>query len=261
MIKLKKNNVKKIDKFKQNKSDNRIQIYGIHAVKAALEQSTTQNATLYLTANAKRKLSATLQNTHSIEIIDCIPKKLTQILGAQAVHQGVLLYTKRPPKMELQDVLNSQLILLLDQITDPHNAGAILRTANVFGVDAVIAPHRNISAQNSFFIKATSGAYIYTPFITVVNLGKTIEQLKERDFLCIGLSEEAQDDIHKITLPQEKRLAVIVGAEGKGIRPSIKQRCDVLVKIKSYGDIQTLNASCATSIALHSIKNKSLGNE
>ncbi len=166
-------------------------------------------------------------------------------------HQGVLAQTKELPQRTLEEIirLKEPLVVVLDHIQDPHNLGAILRTAEAANVDAVIIPENRSVSIGPGTIKASAGAIEYVPLIKVTNIAQTIEKLKKGNIWVVGTADRADKLYTDIDF--RGRLAIVIGSEGEGISRLVKEKCDFLAKIPMYGKISSLNASVATGIILY----------
>jgi 23S rRNA (guanosine2251-2'-O)-methyltransferase len=170
-------------------------------------------------------------------------------LGPGAVHQGVLLEARPLPALDLSDIeVKSGIVLLLDQITDPHNVGAILRSAAAFGADAVIMTKRHAPEMAGVVAKAASGGLEHVAVITVANLAQALERLGEDGYLRIGLDSEAAQSL--ASAPFQRPVALVLGGEGKGLRRLTREKCDFLVRLDTPGAIKSLNVSNACAVAL-----------
>lgn len=225
-----------------------VRIYGFHAVREALRAGRRKLLGLYATPEAAAKLAADIARAglrpHLAEGHD-----ITLKLGAGAVHQGVLLEALPLPALDLSDIeSNSGIVLVLDQITDPHNAGAILRSAAAFGADAVIMTKRHVPEMAGVVAKAASGGLEHVAIVTVANLAQALDRLGEDGYLRIGLDSEAAPSLPGVTLPE--KVALVLGGEGKGLRRLTRERCDVLARLDTPGAIKSLNVSNACAVAL-----------
>jgi 23S rRNA (guanosine2251-2'-O)-methyltransferase len=178
-------------------------------------------------------------------------------LSPDAVHNGLLAEADPLPSLELDEIEAGDLILLLDQITDPHNVGAILRTAAAFDVAAVVTTARHSPQATGVLAKSASGALEYVPLIAVQNLARGIEQLRERGFLVIGLDSSGEDDLAGTAV--RAPLALILGAEGKGLRQLTRASCDHLARLDLPGRIKSLNVSNAAALALYIARKRLIG--
>ena len=183
--------------------------------------------------------------------------------GHDAIHQGIAVYASPLSSPALEEVIAPSkefvTLLLLDQVTDPHNIGAILRSAAAFAVDALVLTDRHAPQESAILAKSASGALEHTPIIRMVNLVQTIHLLKQAGFWVYGFAEKGSSDLSQTDFPP--RTALIMGAEGKGLRRLTQEHCDALVCLETSQDFSTLNVSNATAIALHHrfIQNKREG--
>ena len=222
--------------------------YGFHAVREALRAKRRKILDLHATEAAARRLEPEIAaaglRPHIVTADD-----LARRLGANAVHQGVMLEALPLEPPELADIRpQSGIVLVLDQITDPHNAGAILRTAAAYGVDAVVMTERHAPEMAGVAAKAASGALEYVPIVRVVNLARALEELGEMGYLRLGLDSEAGTSLAKV--PLRRPVALVLGGEGKGLRRLSRENCDVLVRLDMPGPIKSLNVSNACAVAL-----------
>jgi 23S rRNA (guanosine2251-2'-O)-methyltransferase len=165
------------------------------------------------------------------------------------VHQGLIAEADPLPSPAIEELPDSGIVLVLDQITDPHNVGAILRTAAAFGVAAVITTARHSPEATGVLAKSASGALELVPIVIVQNLARALAALKDRGFLTVGLDSEAPDDLAATTL--RRPLALVLGAEGRGLRQLTGATCDRLARLDLPGAIKSLNVSNATALALY----------
>jgi 23S rRNA (guanosine2251-2'-O)-methyltransferase len=221
-------------------------LYGWHSVKAALENPRRHIQQLLATENAARRLVE-----EGVSLVPEIvrPEAIAALAGAEAVHQGLYAEADPLPSPDIEDVAGSGIILVLDQITDPHNVGAILRSAAAFGIKAVVTTARHSPEATGVLAKTASGALEYVPMVTVGNLARALDVLKEHFTLLVGLDSEAETDLVATALSEP--LALVVGAEGKGLRHLTRTHCDILARLALPGRIKSLNVSNATAIALH----------
>lgn len=248
-------------------------IWGRHAVFAALANPDRRIQQLYITNDSNDALTAVitdLQEQRQAELptpqlID--RSRLDHIgdAGEKAVHQGIAaaVWPLDPPHLDdfLADLAihlgpdNDQehaepvRLLLLDQLSDPRNVGAIMRSARAFGVAALITTFRNAAEENGVLARTASGALDHVPLIRVVNLARAIEQLQDHGFLVAGLAGEG--DVEVSALGTHQRLAIMLGAEGSGLRRLSRDHCDMLVRINISEDAESLNVSNAAAIALY----------
>jgi 23S rRNA (guanosine2251-2'-O)-methyltransferase len=180
--------------------------------------------------------------------------ELSKILPAQALHQGIALSVEPLAEAEWEEILDAKRLLILDQISDPHNVGAILRSAAAFAIDALITTERNSASEGSIMAKAACGALDIVSIATVTNLAHTLDELKDNGFWCVGLDGEAKDSLHNFDPPE--KIALVLGAEGKGLRRLTKERCDILLSIPMPGNMESLNVSNAAAITLYQLSLK-----
>jgi 23S rRNA (guanosine2251-2'-O)-methyltransferase len=222
-------------------------LYGFHAVREALRSEQRQIIRVVATEAAAEKLSAELSArriTPQIASGEAISQRLPQ----ESVHQGVLMEARHLPDLDLGDLPDEGFVLVLDQITDPHNVGAILRTAAAFGLDGIVTTERHSPAMSGVLAKAASGGLEHVPIVTVVNLARALETLGKRGYLRVGLDSEGPRSLDEEVL--SRPLALVLGAEGKGLRRLSRENCDVLARIDMPGAIKSLNVSNACAVAL-----------
>ena len=223
-------------------------LYGWHPVKAALENPARRMRKLLVTENAARRLAEErIATKHAPEIVrpDAIAARLPQ----DAVHQGIYLEADPLPSPPIEELATDGVVLVLDQITDPHNVGAIVRSAAAYAATAIVTTARHSPEATGVLAKAASGALEHVPLVTVQNLARGLAALKERGFLVIGLDSSGEEDL--AGLPLRQPLALVLGAEGKGLRQLTKETCDHLARLDLPGAIHSLNVSNAAAVALH----------
>jgi 23S rRNA (guanosine2251-2'-O)-methyltransferase len=227
--------------------DGRHVLYGMHTVIEALRNPARQFVSLVGTENGLLRLaeSVPLPVEPVVTTIDDISRQLPK----DAVHQGVLLIAEPLETLELKAIGKDAIVVALDQVTDPHNVGAILRSAAAFGVSALIVTGRHSPEVTGVLAKAASGALEHVPICEVRNLAKALEELGERGFLRVGLDSEGDAPFGTVEL--KKPLCLVLGAEGKGLRPVTRDACDVVAKLPMPGAIQSLNVSNAAAIVLY----------
>jgi 23S rRNA (guanosine2251-2'-O)-methyltransferase len=216
-------------------------------VRAALDNPRRVKRELLATPNALARLKEG-GPTGKLHVRETTPKELDKLLGAEAVHQGVALEVDPVSRFGLDDIDPLKLIVVLDQVTDPHNVGAILRTACAFGADALVTTQRYAPRETGVMAKAASGALDLVPLIEVRNLGDTLQLLKKRGMVVLGFDSEAPAPL----TPRggAEALAIVLGAEGKGLRQRTRELCDEMVRLDMPGPIKSLNVSNAAAIAL-----------
>jgi 23S rRNA (guanosine2251-2'-O)-methyltransferase len=223
-------------------------LYGWHTVKAALDNPARRIRRLYATENAARRLAED-GTAPSVTPEVVRPDAIARRLGPDAVHNGLLAEADPLPSPALEDIAPAGIVLVLDQITDPHNVGAILRTAAGFDVAAVITTARHSPEATGVLAKAASGALEYVPIVTVQNLARALETLRERGYTLVGLDSSGDVDLADAAL--RAPLALVLGAEGKGLRQLTRATCDQVARLDLPGRIKSLNVSNATALALY----------
>ena len=225
-----------------------VYLYGLHTVRAALDNPARIKKVLLATPNALNRLQETGAPLGKVKVVETNPKELDRLLGGEAVHQGAALEVDPVSRFGFEDLHEPKLVVVLDQLTDPHNVGAILRTACAFGADAVITTSRHSPRETGVMAKAASGALDLVPMIEVRNVGNALEKLKERGMLVLGFDSEAEAPLRPRT--DSRPMAVVLGAEGKGLRQRTRELCDEMVRLDMPGPIKSLNVSNAAAIAL-----------
>lgn len=227
-------------------------LFGLHAVRDALENPRRAKLRLVATRNALDRLGgAVAASGLTPEIADA--RKFPVPLDPGSVHQGAALEVAPLDWGPLPDLIArtpAPLVVALDRVTDPHNVGAILRSAEVFGATAVIAPARHAAPETGALAKAASGALERQPYLRVGNLGNALEELRKSGFTLIGLDAEAATDIGSALSDAPGPLALVLGAEGPGLRERTRLTCDRLARIDRAGDFGSLNVSNAAAVAL-----------
>jgi 23S rRNA (guanosine2251-2'-O)-methyltransferase len=223
-------------------------LYGWHSVVAALTNPGRRVRKLLLTENAARRLEEEKIATRvDAEIVR--PDIIDRLLTPDAVHQGFYLEADPLPSPTLETLAAEGVVVVLDQITDPHNVGAILRSAAAFGVRAMMTTARHSPEATGVLAKSASGALEYVPLITVQNLARALTALKTRGFMTVGLDSAGDASLDACALHEP--LALVLGAEGKGLRQLTRETCDVVARLDMPGAIKSLNVSNAAALALY----------
>ena len=233
-------------------------VAGIHSVRAALKFGTEGVAELWLERTRRdRRLSevADLARQAGVKVRQADRDELDAAAGG-ANHQGVLAWVRVPAARAEQDLTalldrleTPPFLLLLDEVQDPHNLGACLRTAEAAGVQAVIAPRDNAVGLTPVVCKVASGAAETLPYIQVTNLARVMDALKERGIWLIGTAGEAAEDLYGVDL--RGPLGLVLGSEGSGLRRLTRERCDALVRLPMLGQVESLNVSVAAGVCLY----------
>ena len=222
-------------------------IYGFHSVAAALRAPRRELIRLYATAAAAERLGAEIA-ARGLETRIMSPEAISARSPREAVHQGLLLEARPLAPIDIADLPADGLVLVLDQITDPHNVGAILRTGAAFAVDALVTTERHSPEFAGTLAKSASGGLEHVPICSVANLARALSEMGDMGYWRIGLDSEAQTRLADETL--SRPLALILGAEDKGLRRLTRERCDRMARLDLPGAIKSLNVSNACAIAL-----------
>ena len=242
-------------------------LYGWHPVTAALANPNRRCRRLMATADAARRLAdhagrhrGAMPAGPAVERVES--ERLAALLPDDAVHQGLVLEADPLPQPDLDDVVagldaGAGLLVALDQVTDPHNVGAILRSAAAFGAAGVIAPERHSAPETGVLAKAASGALDRLPYIRVVNLARALAKLKDADFWVLGLDSGAALTVAAAD-PGPRRV-LVMGSEGAGLRRLTRESCDQLLRLPTQSDFGQLNVSNAAAVALYELLGRPSG--
>ncbi|HEY8964332.1 MAG TPA: 23S rRNA (guanosine(2251)-2'-O)-methyltransferase RlmB [Alphaproteobacteria bacterium] len=261
---------KEFKRFNRDDHDNSAQrltgpvLYGFHAVRAAILNPARRVLRILGTDEALDEFRATMDAAKEADLkrpnVETIDKvKLDRMLPTGAVHQGIAATVETLATRDASDLVGDldrnekAVFVILDQVTDPHNIGAILRSAAAFGAKGVIMQDRHTPDMTGVVAKVASGAVDVVPIALETNLSRCIEMLQDNDFFVIGLDERG-DDIGD--LPDYDRVALVLGAEGDGIRRLVAEHCDKLVSLPTQGQILSLNVSNAAAVALYATRHK-----
>ncbi|HMM46489.1 MAG TPA: 23S rRNA (guanosine(2251)-2'-O)-methyltransferase RlmB [Thiobacillaceae bacterium] len=232
-------------------------VYGFHAVLARLRHDPGGVLEIYLDLTRRDARARDLVHQakdRNVKLVQVEADRLTRLVGRAARHQGVVARVK-PAELShsLDEILDKAdgppLLVLLDGVTDPHNLGAILRSADAFGANAVVAPKDNAVGINATVEKVASGAAETVPYIMVTNLARTIEELKERNLWVIAADVDGDQALSGIDA--RGGVAWVLGAEGAGIRRLVKQSCDQVARIPIRGTVESLNVSVSAALCLY----------
>ncbi len=240
-------------------------LYGVHAVSEALKNPKRLHQRLLCTQRGYEAIAEAFQEGvddgyDMPQVIYVEKEDIDRLLPRDAVHQDILLDCQPLEEIFLADILVAEKdnenakILVLDQVTDPHNVGAILRSASAFGAVAVVAQKLHAPDITGIVAKAASGAVEHVPLVKETNLSRALEQLKEAGYFCIGLAEEGKQTLAALKLTG--RVALVLGAEGDGLRRLVSEKCDELVQLPTQGEIGSLNVSNAAAVALYELVRK-----
>ena len=228
---------------------NRPRFWGKHAVSAALDNPDRK----VLRAWATREAAGFMQFPKDVQVTLAEAPDLGRLVPNDAPHQGVVVEVEPLEESWLDDVLadssDPAVLLVLDQVTDPHNVGAILRSAAAFGAVAIVTQDRHSPPESGALAKAASGALERVPWVRVVNLARALEQIGEAGFWRIGLAGDAEADLKDAL--GSPRIALVLGAEGPGLRQNTREHCDALAKLPISDSMESLNVSNAAAVALY----------
>jgi len=230
-------------------------LYGLHSVRAALRNPQRNVKRALLTEHAASALGKPLLGRvrHEITSADSV----SRLLPAGAVHQGIALLCEPLPKRDIEDVLSQvsdkrRIVLVLDQISDPHNVGAIMRSAAAFGVSAVIVQDRHAPPESGVLAKSASGALDIVPYLQLVNISRALDELGELGFWRVALAGDGEQPLSEAISSGD--IAIVLGSEGSGMRRLVRERCDTAAFIPIEKQMESLNVSNATAIALYEIR-------
>lgn len=225
-------------------------LYGMHAVVEALGNPHRKLGRLFITENALARLKEVVGEPRRPPVL-VRGDELDRLLPQGAVHQGIAVEAEPLPVLDIDDLPDNGLVLVLDQITDPHNVGAIIRTAAAFAVDAIVLTERHSPDMAGVLAKTASGGLEHVPLIIVSNLAQALMKLGDRAYWRIGLDSEGPAPLGE--LARTRPLALVLGAEGKGLRRLTRERCDAMARLDMPGAIKSLNVSNACAIALYAV--------
>lgn len=229
-------------------------LYGIHAVQAALANPRRKLGRLLLTQRAAEIIGEERPDHVRVEIMDM--DAIGKLLPTGAVHQGAALESAPLAGLDLDDLLaqpasGRRVVLVLDQLSDPHNVGAILRSAAAFGVTAVVVQDRHAPPQSGALAKAASGALDIVPYVEVVNIARALDQLAAQGFWRIAMAGDGAQPLDEAIPPGD--VALVLGSEGDGIRRLVREHCEAAAFIPMPGAMESLNVSNAAAIALYAL--------
>ncbi|MGG6895342.1 MULTISPECIES: 23S rRNA (guanosine(2251)-2'-O)-methyltransferase RlmB [Rhizobium] len=227
-------------------------LYGLHTVRAALGNPERKNIKLSTTQNALVRLEIGPVDSLGVPVEIVSPQDIDKVLGPEAIHQGVMLETRPLPVRRLEALKGSPLLLVLDQVTDPHNVGAIMRSAVAFDAGAVITTQRHSPTESGVLAKSASGALELIPYIQITNLADALSELHRLGFTTIGLDSEGPAPLEG-TFSGDK-IALVLGSEGKGLRQKTRETVNALARLDMPGAIKSLNVSNAAAIALYATR-------
>jgi len=233
-------------------SSGQVRLWGRHAVEAALMNPERRHHKLWATRDGVASLDGELPEDFTIEYAEA--PDLARLVSRDTPHQGLVLECAPLEDIHLDEVLNAESdrpLVFLDQVTDPHNVGAILRSAAAFGASAIVTQDRHAPPESGVVAKSASGALEAVPWVRVVNLARALDEAAEAGYWRIGMAGEAEA-VFADALPAGP-VALVMGAEGEGMRHNISAHCDALAKLPISSTMESLNVSNATAIALYAI--------
>lgn len=233
-------------------------LFGQHAVLAALGNPRRDPRRLMMTREAARRVEGSITGAHGRQLPEpeiVQRQEIERILPAGAVHQGLALLVEPLPEQGIEsletDRAGRMLLVALDQVTDPQNVGAILRSCAAFGAAGLLLTRRNAPSESGTLAKAASGALEHVALFRETNLARSLGTLGEHGFLRIGLAEQGPQVLS--ACPRAERVCLVLGAEGRGLRALTRERCDLLARLPTRGPIEALNVSSAAAIALYEL--------
>ncbi|WP_315919809.1 RNA methyltransferase [Mesorhizobium sp. SP-1A] len=232
--------------------DGLVRLYGLHTVRAALDNPRRRIRRMMVTRNAAERLGLPELSAlpFPAELVE--PRDIDKLTGSDAVHQGVLVEAEPLAPKRLDALGDAPLVLVLDQVTDPHNVGAILRSAVAFGAGALITTSRHSPAESGVLAKSASGAIEHIDHIEVKNLADALGQLHDAGYASIGLDSDGPAELEKTF--SGKKIALVLGAEGKGLRQKTRETVTALARLDMPGAIRSLNVSNAAAVALYAAR-------
>jgi 23S rRNA (guanosine2251-2'-O)-methyltransferase len=236
----------------ENAPDGLVRLYGLHTVRAALDNPRRKIHKLLVTRNAQERLEIADLAALPFAATLVEPREIDKITGSDAVHQGVVIEAEPLKPKRLDALTDTPLILVLDQVTDPHNVGAILRSAVAFGAGALITTTRHSPQESGVLAKAASGALEHIDHIEVRNLAEALGELHDAGFQTIGLDSDGPAELEKSFA--NGRIALVLGAEGKGLRQRTRETVTTLARLDMPGAIRSLNVSNAAAVAMYAAR-------
>jgi 23S rRNA (guanosine2251-2'-O)-methyltransferase len=241
----------------EHAEDGLVRLYGLHTVRAAIDNPRRHIRRMLVTRNAAERLGIGDLGALPFKAELVEPRDIDKITGSDAVHQGVLIEAEPLKPKRLDALGDTNLVLVLDQVTDPHNVGAILRSAVAFGAGALITTARHSPTESGVLAKSASGALEHIDQIEVRNLADALQQLHEAGFQTIGLDSEGPAELEQSF--SSDKVALVLGAEGKGLRQKTRETVTTLARMDMPGAIRSLNVSNAAAVALYAAR-RQLGN-
>lgn len=241
--------------------DDTVRIFGIHAVASAVANPRRELTRLYATQNAQTRLVDEIRKiggdpSRLDGLVETSSPKDIDALARDAVHQGALLVTRNLPALDISDIFDCKLVVILDQVTDPHNVGAIIRSAVALGAEALIMTGRHSPEESGILAKTASGGLDLISMVSVPNLARALDDLADNGFDVVGFDSEESEPFETVISAQDSNrpLALVFGSEGKGMRRLTREKCTALARLDMPGPIKSLNVSNAVAMTLYAIK-------
>ncbi|PLW79231.1 TrmH family RNA methyltransferase [Cohaesibacter celericrescens] len=246
--------------------DDTVRLFGIHAVASAIANPRRELIRLHATTNAQARLIEEITkiggDTARLDgIVETATPKDIDALARDAVHQGALLVVKNLPALDISDAFDAKLVIVLDQITDPHNVGAIIRSGVALGAEGIVMTGRHSPEESGVLAKTASGGLDQIAMVTVPNLARALDDLADHGFDVVGFDSEESEPFETIIAAQDNNrpLALVFGSEGKGLRRLTREKCTALARLDMPGPIKSLNVSNAVAMTLYAVELKRQG--
>lgn len=235
----------------RGEDDGPVLLYGLHTVEAAFRNPDRRRHRLLATENAQRRLGER-GISFDVPVETVAPRQLDHLVGRDAVHQGAVLEADPLPAFGARDLARARLVLALDQVTDPHNVGAILRSAVALAADAVVTTERHAPEEGPVLAKSASGALDMVRHVRVKNMARFVTEMREAGFRAVALDSEGPARLEETGLGD--KVLLVLGSEGKGVRQGVREACDVLARLDMPGAIASLNVSNAAVLSLYIVR-------
>jgi 23S rRNA (guanosine2251-2'-O)-methyltransferase len=233
-------------------ADGLVRLYGLHTVRAAIDNPKRKIVRMLVTRNALERLGIADASALPFAVETVEPRDIDRITGSDAVHQGALIEARPLVAKRLDALGDTPLVVVLDQVTDPHNVGAVLRSAVAFGAGALVTTSRHSPSESGVLAKAASGALEHIDLIEVRNLAEALGTLAESGFQTVGLDSDGPAELEATF--NGDRIALVFGAEGKGLRQKTRETVSALARLDMPGAIRSLNVSNAAAVALYAAR-------
>lgn len=230
-----------------------VMLYGLHTVEAAFANPDRKRLKLFATENALRRLEE--RNVQiDVPVENMAPRALDKMVTRDAVHQGAILQADPLPAYDVEELQGARLVLALDQVTDPHNVGAILRSAVALNADAVVTTERHAPEEGSVLAKSASGALDMIKHVRVKNMARFVSEMTDEGFFTVALDSDGEASLEDIEFGD--KTVLVLGSEGKGVRQGVRDKCDKLARLDMPGAIRSLNVSNAAVLSLYVARTK-----